>query len=110
MRSFNGDVEWDPLQAALQLLHLAPTVWSRHAYSCAEECLDAVLAAAVALPGNGFGAALNERCVGDVASLLRQGSMSTLRALREATELVSAAAASANCQDAKSQRRFFMSI
>jgi len=104
MRAFNGDWAWDPLQAALHLLHLGSSVCSRKVYSTARECLLAALASASALPGGGFGAELDELCLGDLARLLGRGGDTQIRALREAMEMIDLAAKTVNERQANNTK------
>eukprot|EP00928_Gymnodinium_smaydae_P071212 TRINITY_DN54866_c0_g1_i1.p1 TRINITY_DN54866_c0_g1~~TRINITY_DN54866_c0_g1_i1.p1 ORF type:complete len:421 (+),score=135.86 TRINITY_DN54866_c0_g1_i1:64-1326(+) len=95
LRAFNGDLSWDPLQCASQLLHLASSICSQRTFSSLQECLSASLSAAAALPGGGFGAALDERGVDDAAAILAGGSFPVGRALREAAALLRSSAEAA---------------
>lgn len=88
MRVFNGEWRWEPLQAASHMLHLAKATHSKKVYEAPAECLQDVLAAAAALPGSGFGAAFDGRCLLDVAALIRRGS--ALRAVQEAHQILEA--------------------
>lgn len=93
MRAFNGDWSWDPTQAAIHLLHLAPAVCSHRLPENSRACLQESLVAAAALPTGGFGTSLDEHCVLDVVQVLLQGSLTTVRALREAAGLLECAEA-----------------
>lgn len=92
MRAFNGDWAWDPVQAALHLLHLGSTICSRKLYSAACECLNAVLVAAAALPGGGFGVGLDLLCLADLSILLSRGAGTAALAMRETERLMEDAA------------------
>eukprot|EP00927_Polykrikos_kofoidii_P026808 TRINITY_DN23807_c0_g1_i1.p1 TRINITY_DN23807_c0_g1~~TRINITY_DN23807_c0_g1_i1.p1 ORF type:complete len:371 (+),score=77.50 TRINITY_DN23807_c0_g1_i1:106-1218(+) len=112
LRAFNGDCSWDPVQAAVHLLHIASAVCSKRVFESGNvrECLCTVLASAAAFPGGGFGAALDMLCIGDTSTIILGGSLFTLRAVREAQSLVdeatSAVAMSTASNAAKVSSRF----
>ncbi|CAK9088714.1 Zinc finger HIT domain-containing protein 2, partial [Durusdinium trenchii] len=85
MRSFNGDWDWDPLQAAAHMFHIGRSIWGRQVYSSATEALQASQSMASKLPGS-F-APFDRHCLGDVATLLRRSLGSCARAILEAKEL-----------------------
>ncbi|CAE8609008.1 unnamed protein product, partial [Polarella glacialis] len=106
LRAFNGDWKWDPLQAAVHMLHLGRGICAHRVYASATEALRAAMSAAAALPGANFGAGLDSLCLGDVATLLRRGVGSCARGLREAAEIVELAAdaAEAKAEAARMQK------
>eukprot|EP00971_Amphidinium_carterae_P278815 5535196-Amphidinium_carterae.1 len=65
MRAFNGDWQWDALQAASHFLHLAPSLAEHRVYGSCRDCLSAALTTASSLPGGGFGASLDSLCLSD---------------------------------------------
>eukprot|EP00929_Paragymnodinium_shiwhaense_P071428 TRINITY_DN36309_c0_g1_i1.p1 TRINITY_DN36309_c0_g1~~TRINITY_DN36309_c0_g1_i1.p1 ORF type:complete len:398 (-),score=112.59 TRINITY_DN36309_c0_g1_i1:136-1329(-) len=103
MLAFNGDCHWDSLQAAVNLLQLAPGICSgKRVFGSAEECLAASLAAAAALPGGGFGRALDLQAAGAASKVLLGRGMVVGRAVHETVELVQAAIAAAKAQERSS--------
>ncbi|CAE7237974.1 Znhit2 [Symbiodinium sp. KB8] len=92
LRAFNGDWRWDPLQAAAHMFHLGKGIWAHQVHESATSTLQALWQLASKLPGGGFGASFDRHCVGDVATILSRGVGSCARALREATDLATAAA------------------
>lgn len=92
LRAFNGDWRWDPLQAAAHMFHLGKGIWAHQVHESATSTLQALWQLASKLPGGGFGAKFDRHCVGDVATILSRGVGSCARALREATDLATAAA------------------
>ncbi|CAE7607316.1 Znhit2 [Symbiodinium sp. CCMP2456] len=92
LRAFNGDWRWDPLQAAAHMFHLGKGIWAHQVHESATSTLQALWQLASKLPSGGFGANFDRHCVGDVATILSRGVGSCARALREATDLATAAA------------------
>merc|ERR1712113_331026 len=91
MRVFNGDWSWDPLGAALHLVHLGQAICSPKVYETPGECIQAALSAAAALPGGAHGTAFDVLCLSDVASVIGRGGESAAHALHETAEVVGAA-------------------
>mmetsp|Transcript_30076 Transcript_30076/g.70107 ORF Transcript_30076/g.70107 Transcript_30076/m.70107 type:complete len:338 (+) Transcript_30076:91-1104(+) len=90
MRACNGDLQQEPLQAAIHFLQISPSMSEHRKYRDASDCLDSVLSTAAALPGGGFGAALDSLCMSDASVLIQGGVCRTRRALREAADLMQA--------------------
>merc|ERR1719215_2415633 len=113
MRVFNGDWTWDPVQAAMHLLHVGCSIGSPKVYSTTVECIHTALDAATNLPGGGFGADFDVVCLADVATILHRSVDSAARALLEAVGILRKAVEAAgehNGCEAKSLARLQRSM
>jgi hypothetical protein len=104
MRVFNGEWQWAPMEAAPQLLHLCPAIYSHQVYSSAKEVLHASLDAATSLPGRGFGSEFDLLCLADVSAIIRGGADFSAHALGQTLGMLEGCLAGGHGRRAKLQR------
>merc|ERR1719159_1273739 len=89
MRTFNGDILWDPVQSAGHLLRLGSSLCSpKIQFKSPSECTGAVLEAAGRLPGRSGDQTFDALCLLDARVLLGGDASCVVRALRESIALL----------------------
>jgi len=105
MRAFNGDWNWDALQAAVHLIHLAGVICQHRVHETVAGCFVTLLSAATTIPSGSFGLAFDTHCLLDVLYVLQQGKDVVLRVIHEANNMLNSAIEDAKAQDRKNCRR-----